>query len=183
MGDMSDVSLVTALDRLTEEIRTKFQHDVDRSNHREQIIDRLFEENKALRHGLLQEALTPVRTGLYRLYDLTGREAARLRDRPEDDGHVSSLLEAIAAEVAEVLARTGADLLDVAPGEPYDAARHRATRTQPGPAGQVLAVVAAGFHQGERVLRKADVVVGEAPAQAEVPAQAQSPADQQRKDG
>jgi molecular chaperone GrpE (heat shock protein) len=174
---MSDISLAAALDGLAEEIRTKFKHDLERSNHREQIIDRLFEENKALRHGLLQEALTPVRAGLYRLYDLTGREAARLRDRPEDDGHVSSLLEAITAEVAEVLARTGADLLDVAPGDPYDSARHRATRTQPGPEGQVMAVVAAGFHQGERVLRKADVVVGEAPEQA------QSPAEQQRKDG
>ncbi|SEH00148.1 GrpE protein [Nonomuraea solani] len=147
-------STAAALDRLAEEI--KAEH--DRAAHREEIIDRLFEENQALRHGLLQEALTPVRAGLYRLHDLAGREAARLRGAGQD----GSLMEAIAAEVAEVLARTGAELLDVAPGDPYDAARHRATRTEPGPPGRVVAVLAEGFHQGERVLRKADVAIGQA---------------------
>ncbi|MEV0165868.1 nucleotide exchange factor GrpE [Nonomuraea fuscirosea] len=158
---MSDNTPVAAvLDQLTEEIKVKFKNDMERANHREEIIDRLFEENKALRHGLLQEALTPVRSGLYRLYDLAGREAARHHGAPGGDEHLASLFDAIAAEVAEVLARTGAELLDVSPGDPYDSARHRATRTGPGPEGQVMAVVAAGFHLGERVLRKADVVVG-----------------------
>ncbi|MFI7706696.1 nucleotide exchange factor GrpE [Nonomuraea sp. NPDC049480] len=171
---MPDISpTVAALDRLTEEIKAKFKDDHDRAVHREEIIDRLFEENKALRHGLLQEALTPVRAGLYRLYDLTGREAARLREAPGEEGRFGALLEAIAAEVAEVLARAGAELLEVVPGDPYDSARHRAVRTEPGPDGQVTAVIAAGFRQGERVLRKAEVVVGKG----------DPPLEQQRKDG
>jgi molecular chaperone GrpE (heat shock protein) len=178
---MSDIGpAAAAIDRLTEEIRAKFKHDHDRAVHREEIIDRLFADNQALRHGLLQEALTPVRAGLYRLYDLIDREVARLRGAP-GDGHFSSLLEAIAAEVAEVLARTGAELLEVAPGDPYDSARHRATRREQGPDGRVVAVLAAGFQQGERVLRKTDVVIGG--ADDDRAAQPQGAADQQRKDG
>ncbi|MBO3747576.1 nucleotide exchange factor GrpE [Streptosporangiaceae bacterium NEAU-GS5] len=152
--------VATALDRLTEEIKAEFKRDHDRAAHREEIIDRLYAENQKLRHGLLEEALTPVRAGLYRLYDLAAREAARLAAAPEDDRHFRALLEAIAAEVAEVLARTGAELLEVAPGDPYDSGRHRAVGTAPGPDGQVTAVVAAGFQREERVLRKADVVIG-----------------------
>ncbi|MGW4423127.1 nucleotide exchange factor GrpE [Streptosporangium sp. NPDC004631] len=168
------------LDRLTEEMKAEFKRDHDRAAHREEVIDRLHAENQELRRGLLQEALTPVRAGLYRLYDFVGREATRLRDAPEGAPHVGSLLEAIAAEVAEVLARTGAELLEVAQGDPYDPSRHRATRAEPGPEGLVLAVLADGFHQGERVLRKADVVVGR--AADDRPAQPQSPPEQRRED-
>jgi molecular chaperone GrpE (heat shock protein) len=175
MSDMRQTA--GTLEQLSAEIRAKFKHDHDRAVHREEIIDRLFEENKSLRHGLLQEALAPVRAGLYRLYDLADREVARLRGTPGNDRHFGSLLEAIAAEVAEVLARTGAELIEVEPGDPYDSASHRATRVEPGPDGQVMAVLSAGFQQGERVLRKADVVIGRA-----VDAPPQGAADEQRKD-
>jgi molecular chaperone GrpE (heat shock protein) len=177
--DPAGQAVAAALDRLTEEVRARFKDDHDRAVHREQVIDRLFEENRALRHGLLQEALAPVQAGLYRLYDLACREAARLRGAPGDEGRFGSLLEAIAAEVAEVLARTGAELIEAGPGDPYDPARHRATGTAPGPGGQVVAVAAAGFRQGERILRKADVVVGVAAGRAD----GDDPAGQQREDG
>ncbi|GAA0417566.1 hypothetical protein GCM10010160_52180 [Acrocarpospora corrugata] len=149
-------SVHEALARLTAEIK----RDHDRATHREEIIDRLHADNRDLRHGLLQEALTPVRAGLYRLYDMANREAARLRTAPGDGQHVGALLAAVADEVAEILARTGAELLETAPGDPYDQARHRPAGTEDGPDGQVVTVLADGFRLGERVLRKAEVTVG-----------------------
>ncbi|WP_440104030.1 nucleotide exchange factor GrpE [Streptosporangium sp. H16] len=152
--DMAPVA--DALDRLTAEVGREH----DRATRREEIIDRLHAENLELRHGLLQEALTPVRAGLYRLYDMAGREAARLREEPGGNVHLASLLAAIADEVAEVLARTGAELLETVPGDPYDSARHRPVGTANGPHGHVVTVLSDGFRLGEQVLRKAEVTVG-----------------------
>ncbi|WP_329082281.1 nucleotide exchange factor GrpE [Streptosporangium sp. NBC_01469] len=156
--------VLEALTLLAEQVAREHE----RAGHREQIIDRLHAENQELRHGLLQEALTPVRAGLYRLYDTVHREAARWRG-PETPSaeHVGALLEAIAEEVAEVLARTGAERVEAAPGDPYDTALHRPVRTEPvetGRDGLVVAVLADGFATGDRVLRKAGVVVGRTPA-------------------
>ncbi|MFI6538806.1 nucleotide exchange factor GrpE [Nonomuraea sp. NPDC050547] len=157
----SDVA--AALAALTEEI--KREH--DRAAHREEIIDRLQEDNQRLRHSLLQEALLPIRAGLYRLHDQVSREVARLRADPQADGHHGALMAAIAAEVAEVLARTGVELMEVEAGQPYDRARHRAIDVADGPDGLVVAVAAAGFEQDGRTVRKADVVLGRAPLQEE----------------
>ncbi|TKK80630.1 nucleotide exchange factor GrpE [Herbidospora galbida] len=143
--------LAATLARLTEEVGREHE----RAAHREQIIDRLHAENQELRHGLLQEALAPVRNGLYRLHDTVTREAARL-----EPGHSRALLEAIAEEVAEVLARTGADRIEVAEGDAYDPAIHRPAGTAEGAPNTVVGVVSEGFRSGERVLRKAGVVIG-----------------------
>ncbi|GIH25561.1 hypothetical protein Aph01nite_38710 [Acrocarpospora phusangensis] len=157
-----EVDLENSLARLAEQVAREHE----RAAHREQIIDRLHAENQDLRRGLLQEALTPVRSGLYRLYDTVTREAARRAtlDRGDD---VVPLLEALAEEVAEVLARTGAERLEVSPGDPYDPALHRPLRTEPGEDGRVTAVVSDGFRLAEqdRVLRKAAVAIGKAPEQ------------------
>jgi molecular chaperone GrpE (heat shock protein) len=166
-------SLVRRLAGIEEAMRREHE----RAAHREQVIDRLHAENQDLRHGLLQEALTPVRTALYRLYDTAAREAARWRGRePPPAERVASLLEAIADEVAEVLGRAGAELLPVEPGDAYDPVVHRPVRTRPVPPaedGTVVEVLTEGFVSvtaaslgapRERVVRKAGVVVGRAPA-------------------
>ncbi|WP_214110314.1 nucleotide exchange factor GrpE [Acrocarpospora catenulata] len=146
-----------ALDRLAGQIAREHE----RAAHRELIIDRLHAENQELRRGLLHEAMTPVRSGLYRLYDTVRREAARL-DGDGGQGHLAPLLDAIAEEVAEVLARTGAERLEVGPGDRYDPALHRPVRTEPGPEGVITAVLQDGFRLAEqdRILRKAQVAVG-----------------------
>ncbi|MGJ6967794.1 nucleotide exchange factor GrpE [Streptosporangium sp. G11] len=158
--------VLEALTHLAEQVAREHE----RAAHREQIIDRLHAENQELRHGLLQEALTPVRAGLYRLYDSVHREAARWRGpKTPSAEHVGALLEAITEEVAEVLARTGAERVEAAPGDPYDTALHRPVRTEPVEAGRdglVVAVLADGFATPDRVLRKAGVVVGRTPAGA-----------------
>ncbi|GAA0415200.1 hypothetical protein Acor_59370 [Acrocarpospora corrugata] len=162
-----EVDLENGLKHLAEQVAREHE----RAAHREQIIDRLHAENQDLRRGLLQEALTPVRSGLYRLYDTVTREATR---RSAHDGDpVVPLLEAIAEEVAEVLARTGAERLEVAPGDEYDPALHRPVGTGPGEDGRVAAVVSDGFRLADqdRVLRKAGVVIGKAPDSAQDGAQ------------
>ncbi|MEV7967812.1 nucleotide exchange factor GrpE [Sphaerisporangium sp. NPDC088356] len=159
--------LTRQLAALTETVRREHE----RAAHREQVIDRLHAENQQLRHGLLQEALTPVRAGLYRLYDTLVREGARWQaDDPPSPELAGPLLSALADEVAEVLGRTGAELLTVEPGEAYDPAVHRPARTAvvgAGADGTVVEVLTEGFAMGDRVLRKASVVVGRAGAQEE----------------
>jgi hypothetical protein len=188
-------SLVRRLAGIEEAMRREHE----RAAHREQVIDRLHAENQDLRHGLLEEAFTPVRAALYRLYDMTRREAARWRgsdSRPAEEAaspagqakRFASLLEAVADEVAEVLGRAGAERLAVKPGDAYDPVVHRPVRIHPvAPAADdtVVEVLTDGFVSvaagssgapRERVVRKAGVVVGRAPAGT-------TPADAGRADG
>jgi molecular chaperone GrpE len=134
----------------------------DRAGHREAIIDRLHEENQRLRHSELQAALDPVRAALYRLHDLVRRES---EGTPEIE-HVPALLAAIADEVVEVIARTGLEPLPVVPGDTYDAIRHRPAGVEqtadPERAGTVVAVRRTGFALGEKVVRRAEVIVAKA---------------------
>ncbi|WP_248959491.1 nucleotide exchange factor GrpE [Sphaerisporangium perillae] len=143
----------------------------DRAAHREQVIDRLHTENQQLRHGLLQEALTPVRAGLYRLHDTVTREAARWQAPDPPAAELAGrLFAAIAEEVAEALGRTGAERAGVKAGDAYDPALHRPAGTravEAGADGTVVEVLAEGFAMGERVLRKASVVVGRAAPEGE----------------
>ncbi|WP_308250341.1 nucleotide exchange factor GrpE [Sphaerisporangium fuscum] len=154
--------LTRLLTALTETVRREH----DRAAHREEVIDRLHTENQRLRHGLLEEALTPVRAGLYRLHDTAAREAARWQaSDPPPAALAGPLLSALADDVAEVLGRTGAERVGVKPGDAYDPAVHRPVETRTVDAdadGTVVEVLVDGFAQGERVLRKASVVVGRA---------------------
>lgn len=137
----------------------------ERAAHRERIIDRLHEENQLLRRGELHTALEPVRASLYRLHDMVRREAER---DAVDPAHVPELLAAIADELAEVLARTGVERMPVEAGEAYDPARHRPAGTHDvGEAeldGTVASVRRAGFVRGEKVVRRAEVIVARAAA-------------------
>ncbi|MBW8485458.1 nucleotide exchange factor GrpE [Actinomadura parmotrematis] len=134
--------------------------DHERAAHREAIIDRLHEENQRLRRGELAAMLEPVRAMLLRVHDRARQAAPHSAD---DDG--AALLNALADDVVDALARIGVTRFDVEPGAPYDAARHRPVATEPVPpdrAGSVVAVRADGFEQGGRVVRKAEVCVGKA---------------------
>jgi molecular chaperone GrpE (heat shock protein) len=132
----------------------------DRATHRERVIDRLHEENQRLRHNELQAALEPVRTPLYRLYDLVRRESER---ETADPAHVPKLLAAIADELAEIIARTGVERMPVGEGDPFDPARHRPAGTRDVDDaeldGTVVTVQRAGFVRGEKVVRRAEVIV------------------------
>lgn len=170
--EIPPVRRLDVLARRLAEVEETMRREHDRAAHRERVIDRLHAENQELRHGLLEEALNPVRAGLYRLYDNARRQAARWRAEPPSPEHAASLLEALADELAEVLGRAGAERIPVRPGDLYDPVIHRPVRTAPvGPDadGTVVEVLADGFAgvaRGgdgairERVVRKASVVVG-----------------------
>jgi molecular chaperone GrpE (heat shock protein) len=132
----------------------------DRATHRERVIDRLHEENQRLRHNELQAAFEPVRTSLYRLYDLVWHESER---DTADPAHVPKLLAAIADELAEIIARTGVERMPVGEGDPFDPARHRPAGTRDVDDAEldctVMTVQRAGFVRGEKVVRRAEVIV------------------------
>ncbi|GAA4616331.1 hypothetical protein GCM10023195_72570 [Actinoallomurus liliacearum] len=138
----------------------------ERAAHRERVIDRLYEDNQRLRHGELQAAFEPVRAALYRLYDLVRREAER---ETVDAAHTPVLLAAIADELAEVLARTGVERMPVAAGEAFDPARHRPAGVQDVDDaeldGTVARVQRAGFVRGDRIARRAEVIVARVAAE------------------
>ena len=155
-------ALQSALDRLI--AATEREH--ERAAHREAIIDRLHDENQLLRAGEVEAMLTPIRTALYRLHDMVRRESQRCPQEPPDPAHVGPLLSAIADEIAEALARAGAERFTVRPGEAFDQVRHKPVGTVPvtDPTldGTVVAAHTDGFGQGEQVLRRAEVVIGQA---------------------
>jgi molecular chaperone GrpE len=138
----------------------------DRAAHREKIIDRLHEDNQRLRHSELQAAFEPVRTALYRLYDLVRRESER---ETADPAHVPKLLAAIADELAEIIARTGVERMPVEEGDPFDPARHRPAGTRAtGDAeldSTIVTVQRAGFIRGDKVVRRAEVIIARATAE------------------
>ncbi len=123
-------ALQSTLDRLA--AATEREH--ERAAHREKIIDRLHDDNQLLRRGELQAMLDPIRTALYRLHDMVRRESLRWAGGPADPpdpAHVGPLLSAIADEIAEALARAGAERYTVEPGDLFDQARHRPVGTVP----------------------------------------------------
>jgi molecular chaperone GrpE (heat shock protein) len=149
------------------ELAGRLDREHERAAHREAIIDRLHEENQALRRGEIQSAFEPVRAALYRLHDMARREAARwAAPEPPDPAHAAALFAAVADEVADALARTGTERFTVEPGAPYDPARHRPVAAEPvadpAAAGTVVGVRSDGFERDGRVVRKAEVAVGTA---------------------
>ncbi|HZB32092.1 MAG TPA: nucleotide exchange factor GrpE [Streptosporangiaceae bacterium] len=155
-------ALQSSLDRLT--AATEREH--ERASHREKIIDRLHDDNQELRRGELQAMLDPIRTSLYRLHDMVRRESRRWAEDAGDPAHVGPLLSAIADEIAEALARAGAERYTVEPGEPFDQAVHKPVETvavsDPALDGTVVAARGDGFRRGEQILRRAEVVIGKA---------------------
>jgi molecular chaperone GrpE (heat shock protein) len=157
---------LAALRAVVDRLAVATERENERAAHRESVIDRLHDENQMLRRGEVQAMLDPVRAALYRLHDMVRRESARWAEpRPPDAAHAGPLLAAIADEIAEALARTGAERFTVQPGAPFDPARHRPVGTvriaDPALDGTVVTARSDGFSQGEQVLRRAEVVIGQ----------------------
>lgn len=129
---------------------------------REEIVTRLHDEVERLRRGELDTALDLVRHLLIRLHDQILRQAEHVTE-PFGVDELRALLTALADEAADAVASTGVERYVPRPGEAFDRAVQRPVGRTPaeGPEADhtVARVVAAGFVQGERVVRKADVVV------------------------
>ncbi|MFC8569866.1 nucleotide exchange factor GrpE [Streptomyces sp. NPDC057245] len=129
---------------------------------REEIVTRLHDEVERLRRGEMETALDLVRHSLIRLHDQILRQAEHVTD-PLGVDELRALLTALADEAADTVARTGVEKYVPGPGEAFDLALQRpvgrAAAEGPEADRTVARVVAPGFVQGERVVRKADVVV------------------------
>jgi molecular chaperone GrpE (heat shock protein) len=137
----------------------------ERAAFRERVIDDLHAENVRLRRGELDMLLEPVRSGLMRVHDLASRAAVQSRSSGElDPGRGAALLDAVADEAADALVTVGMERYEAVVGEVYDAGRHRpvgavevANLAQDN---TVVQVRSAGFARPDKVVRRADVVVG-----------------------
>ncbi|MFD8689220.1 nucleotide exchange factor GrpE [Streptomyces sp. NPDC059651] len=129
---------------------------------REGVIERLHTELEQLRRGEVEHALDVVRRPLIRLHDQIQRQA-ELVDGPLSVEDLRTLLRALADEAADALAATGVDRYAAQVGDPYDAGRHRPVGRIPAASPEqdreVGQVVSAGFEQGDRVVRKSEVIV------------------------
>jgi molecular chaperone GrpE (heat shock protein) len=160
IADGAVAASLAQMHRVLADLTETVRRDHQRATHRERVIDRLHEENQRLRHNEMQAALEPVRTSLYRLYDLVRRESER---ESADPAHTPKLLAAVADELAEIIARTGVERMPVDEGDPFDPARHRPAGTRDvddaGLDGTVVTVQRVGFVRGEKVVRRAEVIV------------------------
>ncbi|MFD6105919.1 nucleotide exchange factor GrpE [Nocardia salmonicida] len=159
--DGQHADLVQTLRELTAAVHREH----DRASARETVIDRLHNENQTMRRDQADSILEPVRTGLFRLHEALRREVSRWsQDNRPDAESAGDLFDAFAGEVSELLERTGLEPFTVAPGTRFDSARHRArSRADVGdPAldAAVVDMVSGGFVRGDRVVRRAEVVVG-----------------------
>ncbi|OLT32644.1 nucleotide exchange factor GrpE [Actinomadura sp. CNU-125] len=137
-------------------LSARLDREHERAAHRESVIDRLHEENQRLRRGELHAMLEPVRVALYRVHDQARRLATA-------DAGTAGLLDALADDVADALARLGVERFRAEPGQPYDPSRHRPVAVAavgPGRHDTVVEARSDGFEEGGRVLRKAAVSVG-----------------------
>ena len=155
---------IAALKSTVDELMTAAAREQERAAFRESVIDRLHAENQTLRRGELDAMFQPVRDGVVALHDLARRAAGQYRrtEQPTAD-RGAALLDAVADEAADVLARLGVSRIEPVAGELFDPGRHRGVGTAPAPQpwqdNTIVEVSAIGFALAEKVIRRAEVVV------------------------
>ncbi|MEU1684791.1 nucleotide exchange factor GrpE [Micromonospora sp. NPDC005707] len=147
--------LVDVAERLGGELaglRAEIARGQDRARAREQVIDRLHEENQRLRAGERLLLLRPLLTDLQRLRHDLLRTAAGLP--PTFDAVAAAdMLRTYAANLELTLERGGITVVAPAVGATFDPSTQRATATvpadDPGQDGRVADVVLDGYHDVE----------------------------------
>ncbi len=133
-------------------LRAEIGREHDRAAAREQVIDRLHEENQRLRAGERLLLLRPLLTDLQRLRHDMLRTAAGL-PAGFDAEAARGLLRSYAASLELTLERGGVTVVVPAPGAAFDPSTHRATGVVPaiGPEQEatVAEVVLDGYHDVE----------------------------------
>ncbi|MEH0844164.1 nucleotide exchange factor GrpE [Micromonospora sp. CPCC 205711] len=133
-------------------LRAEIARTHDRAAAREQVIDRLHEENQRLRAGERLLLLRPLLTDLQRLRHDLLRTAAGLPPA-FDAAAAADMLRSYAANLELTLERGGITVVAPAVGAAFEPSTHRATATvpasDPGQDGTVAAVVLDGYHDVE----------------------------------
>ncbi|MGC5052860.1 nucleotide exchange factor GrpE [Micromonospora sp. DT48] len=147
--------LADVADRLGGELaalRVELARSQDRAKAREQVIDRLHEDNQRLRAGERRLLLRPLLTDLQRLRHDLLRTAAGLPPT-FDVAAAADMLRSYAANLELTLERGGITVLSPTVGATFDPSRQRATGTviadDPGQDGTVADVVLDGYHDVE----------------------------------
>ncbi|MCX4473564.1 Protein GrpE [Micromonospora sp. MW-13] len=133
-------------------LRAEVAREHHRAAAREQVIDRLHEENQRLRAGERLLLLRPLLTDLQRLRHDLLRTAAGL-PAGFDAAAAADMLRSYAASLELTLERGGVTVLAPVPGAAFDPATQRATGTvpavDPGQEATVAEVVLDGYHDVE----------------------------------
>jgi molecular chaperone GrpE len=145
-----DARLGARLDELTQALQAvqrELRGADERAAARERIIDRLHEDNQRLRAGDRQLVLRPVLADLQRLRNDLLRQSAAI---PADitAAAMAALLRSYAQETELSLERGGVAVLSPAPGDPFDASRHRPQAVLPAPGPEADATVAETLADG-----------------------------------
>jgi len=111
-------------------LRAQIGREHDRAAAREQIIDRLHEENQSLRAGERALLLRPLLTDLQRLRHELLRQADRLPEQ-FSGAQVAELLRSYAYNLELTLERGGIAVVVPEPGSGFDPSRHRAAGAVP----------------------------------------------------
>ncbi|MDP9793125.1 molecular chaperone GrpE [Catenuloplanes nepalensis] len=145
-------------------LRAQIAREHDRAAAREQVIDRLHEDNQALRSGERRLLLLPLLADLRRLRHELLRSAAGLPEQ-FSGSRAAELLRSYAFDLQLTLERGGIDVLLPAPGDPLDPSAHRAVGTVPAgdqeAAGTLAEILLDGYLDVEsgRVVTPAEVRV------------------------
>jgi len=155
---------ITTLQSRVDELVNAAAREHERAAFRESVIDRLHSENQLLRRGELDAMFQPVRDGVVALHDLARRAAAQYRRVDAASAEQgAALLDTVAEEAADVLARLGVSRIEPVAGELFDPVRHRGVGTasaeHPWQDNTIVDVSATGFALAEKVIRRAEVVV------------------------
>ena len=147
-GDPDLRNALGAVTAALEQIRAQLAAGHERAAAREQIIDRLHEENQRLRAGERQLVLRPLLVDVQKLRDGLLREATLL---PADftPQQAAALLASFAGTAEMALERGGVLVVRPEPGTPFDPAVHRPAGVVPARAadedGTVHGVSADGY--------------------------------------
>lgn len=98
-----------------------------RSAHREQVIDRLHEENQELRRGTRRAILEPVVVDLLRLHHSLSAQAGAAAE----SGGPADLFASFADDVELILERCGAELFRAQLGAAFERGRHSVVSVTP----------------------------------------------------
>jgi molecular chaperone GrpE len=148
-GTRELTELAEVIGRELAELRTQVAREHDRAAAREQIIDRLHDDNQRLRAGERQLLLRPLLTDLQRLRHEMLRTGGGLPEK-FSGGQAAELLRSYAYNLELTLERGGIAVVTPAAGVAFDPALHRAAGTvaagDPTQDATVAEVVLDGYH-------------------------------------
>jgi molecular chaperone GrpE len=129
---------------------------------REEIVNKLHQENQRLRAGEIRDAVEPVLRDLIRLYDDLERSARAWSAKPGFERPATDF--GIFADLAaDILARYGVERFTADPGTPFQNKEQRVIKAvasaRPEDNGKIESVLHSGFRSGDRIIRSLEVQV------------------------